>query len=148
MRSLGLDEARGSDDLIEERIEGAAPRQSLVGERLLEHLGADGDLVETTLREGHEDHVAAGTTEERSIGHPVLLKVGLDVRVPEGDVLGPLAVATVRANVVEEVVLEVVDVIVEVRAPGGVLVGADQGGHGENRGDEHVEFHFFKIIIN
>ena len=145
MSSLVLDEAGGSDDVVEQLVESGAA-EVLVGEGLLEHLGEDGDLVEATLSDGHEEHVAAGTSEERSIGDPVLRERRLNRRVPDVDEVSPLGVTAISSNEVEQVVLEVVDVIVKVGRPGGVVVavGADHSGHGEDRGNENDEFQFLK----
>ena len=142
MRRSALDETGGSDNLIEDTVESLAATECLVGESILQTLGEDGDLVETTLGNGNEDEVAAGATKENSVLSPVVLEEGLDGGVPGSDERLPVGVATVLTDIVECVVLEVVDNVVEVRSPGGVVRGTGEGDHGEKRGDEKSEFHF------
>ena len=137
-----LDEASGLNDGVELTVEGLATTKILVSESVLDLLGKDGNLVETTLGELHEDKVEHRAAKQSNIHDPVLLEDRLNSGRPGVLERLPVGVTAVDTRVVVHIVTEVVDDVVEVGSERSIVGCRGHAEHGQDGEDEESESHF------
>ena len=97
-KSLDLGEV---NDLVQKAVESEAATKVLIGKQLLDHGGADGNVVQASGRDHHEQAVGDGGCADDDRSGVLLAEHTLDLRPPGRLECAPVAIAVCSHELVE-----------------------------------------------